>query len=381
MPRQLLLLSIVLNLLACQSVESERTVPSGAENNPVNIVTAPSVMPSSEPSVEPLPVSLSSPMFTEPSYTPLPTPTPTAPSIAKLSPPCSYFGERPRQDFVVSPDGNRLYLPDDYNIRVIENGEIIHTINQSEIFAASAGNCYRQIEKDAEGNLYVLQVLRENAVDVEAFQILKIQAQDLNDVKISTYFYKDFGVHELSGPVFFPIYPMYGFPVSIYIDDQHDLYSYFIPNNVEFQPIFYKLLPGSNELHGTEDYKIDFWYLYGTLRSELETFSKNITSGEINISGMAVNDQELFFFGVENAAENPQAAPSLWKIDTYKKLTKIAGDSQAGFKDGKAAEAQFNEPKYIDFDDAGNIYILDMGNKAIRKVTPEGIVTTVFSGY
>lgn len=374
MPRQLLLLSIVLNLLACQSVESERTVPSGAENNPVNIVTAPSVMPSSEPSVEPLPVSLSSPMFTEPSYTPLPTPTPTAPSIAKLSPPCSYFGERPRQDFVVSPDGNRLYLPDDYNIRVIENGEIIHTINQSEIFADSVGNCYRQIEKDTEGNLYVLQELRDNHVETEAFQVLKIQAQDLNDVKISTYFYKDFGARVFSDEFWHSNAPRHGSPSYIHINEKDELYGYFVTNDIEYPPKFYKLLPGSNELIYVDDNKIDFLYLYYSLSSYLTNLGGMV-------SGLTVNDQELFFFGVENAAENPQAAPSLWKIDTYKKLTKIAGDSQAGFKDGKAAEAQFNEPKYIDFDDAGNIYILDMGNKAIRKVTPEGIVTTVFSGY
>lgn len=379
MPRQLLLLSIAFNLFACQSVESERTVPSGAENNPVNIVTAPSVIPSSEPSVVSLPVPQSSLNLTPPAPLSSPSPTSTqkstgSPTIIFGSSLCLSFSEKPRQDFVVSPDGNRLYLPDDYNIRVIENGEIIHTINQSEIFADSVGNCYRQIEKDTEGNLYVLQELRDNHVETEAFQVLKIQAQDLNDVKISTYFYKDFGARVFSDEFWHSNAPRHGSPSYIHINEKDELYGYFVTNDIEYPPKFYKLLPGSNELIYVDDNKIDFLYLYYSLSSYLTNLGGMV-------SGLTVNDQELFFFGVENAAENPQAAPSLWKIDTYKKLTKIAGDSQAGFKDGKAAEAQFNEPKYIDFDDAGNIYILDMGNKAIRKVTPEGIVTTVFSGY
>jgi sugar lactone lactonase YvrE len=54
----------------------------------------------------------------------------------------------------------------------------------------------------------------------------------------------------------------------------------------------------------------------------------------------------------------------------------VAG-GQEGFGDGVDAAAEFNTPSGIAFDTAGNLYIADTGNHAIRKRTPQGVVTTL----
>ncbi|WP_267476913.1 NHL repeat-containing protein [Xanthomonas arboricola] len=54
----------------------------------------------------------------------------------------------------------------------------------------------------------------------------------------------------------------------------------------------------------------------------------------------------------------------------------VAG-GQEGFADGVDAAAEFNTPSGIAFDTAGNLYIADTGNHAIRKRTPQGMVTTL----
>ena len=54
----------------------------------------------------------------------------------------------------------------------------------------------------------------------------------------------------------------------------------------------------------------------------------------------------------------------------------IGGRAQEGYRDGKAATALFNFPKGIAYDSKGNLFIADMSNHCIRKLSPEGMVTT-----
>ncbi|GBU06946.1 hypothetical protein AwDysgo_02770 [Bacteroidales bacterium] len=52
---------------------------------------------------------------------------------------------------------------------------------------------------------------------------------------------------------------------------------------------------------------------------------------------------------------------------------------QAGHRDGVATAARFNQPYQGTFDKEGNFYVCDRDNHCIRKVTPQGIVST-FAG-
>jgi sugar lactone lactonase YvrE len=55
----------------------------------------------------------------------------------------------------------------------------------------------------------------------------------------------------------------------------------------------------------------------------------------------------------------------------------LAGDGTADFKDGAGPNAQFTRPEGVAVDASGNIYVADRGNHRIRKITTEGIVSTI----
>jgi sugar lactone lactonase YvrE len=58
------------------------------------------------------------------------------------------------------------------------------------------------------------------------------------------------------------------------------------------------------------------------------------------------------------------------KITPDGTVTTIAGDGAIGFKDGKGTVARFNAPQGLTLDHLGNIYVGDYQNHAIRKISP-----------
>jgi hypothetical protein len=68
------------------------------------------------------------------------------------------------------------------------------------------------------------------------------------------------------------------------------------------------------------------------------------------------------------------------KISTDMEVTTIAGTGVPGFNDGPALEAQFNYPRGICADDTGNIYVGDSWNHRVRKISTDGLVTTWAGG-
>ncbi|MFY8035021.1 MAG: NHL repeat-containing protein, partial [Flexibacteraceae bacterium] len=58
-------------------------------------------------------------------------------------------------------------------------------------------------------------------------------------------------------------------------------------------------------------------------------------------------------------------------------LGTLAGNGTAGYVDGNLKDARFSSPEGIKVDANGNIYVADRGNHAIRKITPSGIVSTL----
>lgn len=65
------------------------------------------------------------------------------------------------------------------------------------------------------------------------------------------------------------------------------------------------------------------------------------------------------------------------KVTPQGKVTTIAGDGTAGFLDGPAAQARFNGPIGVAVDEHGNVFVADTYNDRIRKISPDGQVSTV----
>ena len=64
------------------------------------------------------------------------------------------------------------------------------------------------------------------------------------------------------------------------------------------------------------------------------------------------------------------------RIDKQGTVSTFAGGSE-GFLDGAGGSAAFHTPSALAFDRAGNLYVADTGNHAIRKIAPNGSVTTL----
>ena len=78
---------------------------------------------------------------------------------------------------------------------------------------------------------------------------------------------------------------------------------------------------------------------------------------------------------VADAGEHNQ----LLKMTSDGAMTVLAGGKEA-FADGVGSAAAFHTPSALAIDRAGNLFVADTGNNAIRKVTPQGLVSTVAGG-
>ena len=58
-------------------------------------------------------------------------------------------------------------------------------------------------------------------------------------------------------------------------------------------------------------------------------------------------------------------------------VSTLAGGAMLGFADGPGQHARFNDPKGLALDGAGHVYVADSANHRIRKITPDGFVSTL----
>jgi DNA-binding beta-propeller fold protein YncE len=65
------------------------------------------------------------------------------------------------------------------------------------------------------------------------------------------------------------------------------------------------------------------------------------------------------------------------RVTLQGEVSTLAGDGTAGYADGPATQARFNGPIGVAVDEHGNVFVADTYNDLVRKISPEGQVSTV----
>ncbi len=89
-----------------------------------------------------------------------------------------------------------------------------------------------------------------------------------------------------------------------------------------------------------------------------------------NPQGVAIDGGGIVY--VADTANN-----RIRRIATDGTVSTLAGDGTAGFQDGPGGQARFNAPQGILPDSLGNIYVADTGNSSLRVINAAGEVRTV----
>src|SRR5215475_3872953 len=75
-------------------------------------------------------------------------------------------------------------------------------------------------------------------------------------------------------------------------------------------------------------------------------------------------------------------AHRVYRVSRAGTISTVAGTGCPGFAGdgGPGVTAQLNSPYGLAFDGAGNLYIADLGNARVRRITPDGKINTYAGG-
>lgn len=113
----------------------------------------------------------------------------------------------------------------------------------------------------------------------------------------------------------------------------------------------------------------------------VSTFAGSCTGPDGYLDGPKATAKFSYFGGIAVNAQNQIIVADggnnrIRVISTTGIVSTLAG-STAGFVNGPGSVAKFHEPSSVVVDPAGNTYVVDIGNNAIRKVDQAGNVTTI----
>ncbi len=117
-----------------------------------------------------------------------------------------------------------------------------------------------------------------------------------------------------------------------------------------------------------------------TTAGVVTTLAGSGVSGSADGTGIAASFYYPYGVAVDSA-DNVYVADSsnhkIRKISAAGVVTTLAGSGSLGSADGTGATASFNSPYGVTVDSAGNTYVSDVHNNKIRKITVAGVVTTL----
>lgn len=111
------------------------------------------------------------------------------------------------------------------------------------------------------------------------------------------------------------------------------------------------------------------------------TFAGSGTAGFVNSatakSAQFSNPQGIAVDGQGNMYVADAFNNAIRKISSTGVVTTLAGNATPGYVNATGTAAQFYSPQAIAVDVSGNVYVADVGNNVIRKITAAGVVTTL----
>ena len=117
--------------------------------------------------------------------------------------------------------------------------------------------------------------------------------------------------------------------------------------------------------------------------------SVQVVTPEGTLNTIELEDPANMRIFVNNVYVEPQGVVYFTEIASHRvmklengQLTTMTGNGTRGFEGdgGPAVNAQLREPEGLVRDGDGNIYVADNGNRRIRKISSDGIITTVAGG-
>lgn len=120
--------------------------------------------------------------------------------------------------------------------------------------------------------------------------------------------------------------------------------------------------------------------LAGTFRHTYIQEQQPAFNGDgIPASQAAIGGAETLIFDAQGNLYFSDNSHRVRKITPDGIITTLAGNGTGGFSGdgGSALAAQLNGPTGLVFDAAGNLFIGDRDNRRVRKVTPDGVISTV----
>jgi hypothetical protein len=134
--------------------------------------------------------------------------------------------------------------------------------------------------------------------------------------------------------------------------------------------------------HGLSACTLDGCIYTKAFDGQLIKFDPLTRTGQTIASNILTSNEAFLYFDPYHPNMLYLTSSRTHAIYTYDVLTNefllFAGyPGRDGWKDGTRLEAEFNKPHQIIIDEDGSIIVADRGNHCIRKITPDGMVTTI----